>query len=178
MALGLQVQCGDMPGGSLSGLLGRSLYIGPEGIRLSSWSNACHMESMCGCSTAVFVPESVVVGSALTGGNPNLLQFCTLPDPQIWARYGIRSLGIVMPMGVLLSFTELSLKFHLPAWMQFWNLQLQHAARYPQLPLLKDDPIEELLSPGDLEKPLSTLYGALLGADSSNLESVMGCVAH
>lgn len=58
--------------------------------------------------------------------------------------------------------------------MEFRYLQLNHVARtqFPCPPLLKSDPIEELLIPGDLTKPLYTLYGALLGNDSPKLEKL------
>lgn len=56
--------------------------------------------------------------------------------------------------------------------MHVWYLQLQHAAsaQFTQLPLHQAEPLEELFSPGDLGKPLSTLYGACLGTDSPKLD--------
>lgn len=73
--------------------------------------------------------------------------------------------------GQLLSLHELTAKFGLPRWMGFRYIQLRHAARaqFPQTPLLQTDPIEDLLSPGDLIKPLSSLYNALLGRDSPKI---------
>lgn len=67
---------------------------------------------------------------------------------------------------------DLLIKYDLPHWMRFRYLQLRHAARaqFSRLPLLQADLIEELLAPGDLTKPLSTLCGALLGTDSPKLE--------
>lgn len=56
-----------------------------------------------------------------------------------------------------------SLFGHTDGWMRFCYLQLHNAVRsqFLQLPSLQTDPIEELLIPGDLGKPLLTLYGAL-----------------
>lgn len=65
-------------------------------------------------------------------------------------------------------------KFQLPQWMRFRYLQLRHVARaqFPQLPLLQADPIEDLVSPGDLDNTLWTLYIALLGTDSPKMEGL------
>lgn len=107
-------------------------------------------------------------------GNPRLKHFRMIPDPQVWARYGVTLLEHVMSGGQLLSLHELTAKFGLPRWMGFRYLQLGHAARaqFPQTPLLQTDPIEDLLSPGDLSKPLSSLYNALLGRDSPKINEL------
>lgn len=60
-------------------------------------------------------------------GNPALQHFRTIPDPQVWARYGIITLEHIMPRGELLSFQGLMTKFGLPQWMRFRYFQL----RYP-----------------------------------------------
>lgn len=77
-----------------------------------------------------------------------------------------------MPRGKLMPLSDMMTKFQLHQWMRFWYLQLKHAARaqFPQKPVLQADPIKELLTPGDLTKPLSTLYVVLLGKDSPKIE--------
>lgn len=76
-----------------------------------------------------------------------------------------------MPADTLLSFLLLS-QFGLPGWM--FRHQLQHAtnAQFPRSPVIKADSTEELLVPGDLRKPLSTLYGALLYRPPQDGETV------
>lgn len=79
-----------------------------------------------------------------------------------------------MPAGTLLGFPSLSQKFGLPGWMLFQYFQLRHAtnAQFPGSPVVKADPIEGLLESGDLRKPLSTLYGALLCTDLPRMEKL------
>lgn len=91
--------------------------------------------------------------------NPGLPHFHTIQDPQLWARYGVKTLGDIMPTGTLLSFSQLSQRFCLLGWMLFRYFQLCHSAgaQFPQSPTLKADPVEEILASGDLDKPLSTL---------------------
>lgn len=72
--------------------------------------------------------------------------------------------------GALLRFADLKAKYNLPNWMEFRYMQLATRAQFPWPVTLKVDPIEELLAPGDLTKPPSTLYGALLGNDSPKIE--------
>lgn len=69
-----------------------------------------------------------------------------------------------MPNGVLMSFALMSRTYGLPGWMFFRYAQLCHAARaqFPVPPHLQLDPLEDLLSSSDLEKPLSALYNTLL----------------
>lgn len=47
-------------------------------------------------------------------GNPTLPHLWTVPDPQVWARYGVRTLRDVMPEGRFLPFGALKTKFGLP----------------------------------------------------------------
>lgn len=62
--------------------------------------------------------------------------------------------------------------------IQILTTQACGKAQFPQKPLLQANPIEELLTPGDLTKPLSTLYSALLDKDSLPQDRVtMGNVA-
>lgn len=72
-----------------------------------------------------------------------------------------------MPTSNPLNFSQLSKRSCLLGWMLFHYFQLRHAAgaQFPRSPTLKADLIEELLAPVDLDKPLSTLYGALLCTD-------------
>lgn len=92
----------------------------------------------------------------------------------MWARYGIKILRDIMPTGTLLSYPRLSRVFRLPGWMFFRYAQLCHTVRaqFPTQPLLQLDPIMELLSQEDIEKPLSALYGTLLCTDSPKIESL------
>lgn len=92
----------------------------------------------------------------LLWGNPGLHHLHTIQDPQLWALYGIKTIGDVMPMGTLLSFSQLSQRFGLPGWMLFRYFQMRHSVRaqFPQSPTIKTDPIEDMLTPGDLDKPL------------------------
>lgn len=77
-----------------------------------------------------------------------------------------------MPEGLLLTYPQLTLAFHLAGWMYFRYAQLRHAARaqFSTQPLLQLDPVEELLSQEGLQKTLSALYGTLLIADSLKIE--------
>lgn len=105
-------------------------------------------------------------------GNPNLPHFRTIPDPQIWARHGIKTLRDIMPTGVLLSFAQLRRSYELPGWMYFRYIQLDHVAKvqFPNPPVLQFDPVEDLLSCSDLKKALSALYGTLLNTDSPKMD--------
>lgn len=87
-------------------------------------------------------------------GNPNLPHLRTIPDPQVWAKRGIRTLRDIMPAGVSLPYAQLSQKFQLPGSMLFRYFQLRHAVRaqFPSRPLLELDPVEAVLSQDDLKK--------------------------
>lgn len=80
-------------------------------------------------------------------GNPNVPHFSTIPDPHVWARFGIKTLRDIMPAGTLLTFTQLSKTHNLPGWMYFRYAQLHHAARaqFPEPPLLQIRPGGESL---------------------------------
>lgn len=105
-------------------------------------------------------------------GNPNLPHFRSIPDPPVWARFGIKTLRDIMPTGTLMSFSQLTRKYGLPGWMFFHYAQLRHAARaqFPTPPVLQLDPVENLLSCVDLKKPLLALYGILLPIDSLKMD--------
>lgn len=47
-------------------------------------------------------------------GNPNLPHIRTVPDPQIWARHGIKTLRDIITVGAILPFTTLQTKYQLP----------------------------------------------------------------
>lgn len=57
-------------------------------------------------------------GRWLSVGLCNLIiclpHFHSIPNPQLWARYGIKSLADIMPSGVLLPFSRLSKMFSPP----------------------------------------------------------------
>lgn len=61
-------------------------------------------------------------------GSPNLPHFRSIPDPQVWERFGIKTLSDIMPTGTLLSFSQLTRKYALPGWMLFRYAQLRYAA--------------------------------------------------
>lgn len=107
-------------------------------------------------------------------GEPSLPHFRMLPDPQLGARFGIKVLKDIMPAGELLSFRDLAIKYRLPGWMIFQYYQLRNAAKaqFPTVPSLKADAIEELLAQESLDKPLSTLYLALLRVDSPKMDAL------
>lgn len=109
-----------------------------------------------------------------SSGNPNLPHLCSIPDPQLWARYGIKTLRDVMEVGTLLSFAALSANFHLPGSITFRYFQMRHAirAQFTSPPNLKVDPIEELQAQESLSKPLSALYFYLLSADSPRMTTL------
>lgn len=79
-------------------------------------------------------------------GNPNLSHFQTIPDPQVWARFGIKTLRDIMPTGSLMSFAQMARTYELPGWMFFRYAQLRHAVRaqFPVPPLLQLDPVKDL----------------------------------
>lgn len=73
-----------------------------------------------------------------------------------------------MPMCTLLTFPQLSQVFRLPGWMFFHYIQLSHVAKaqFSTRPLLQMDPVEEPLSQGAPDQPVSALYRTLLITDS------------
>lgn len=81
-------------------------------------------------------------------GNPALLHFRTIPDPQLWARYGIKLLKDIVSAGALVPFQDLVGRRGLPAGMLFHYYQLQHVfrAQFPTPPDFEADVVEELLA--------------------------------
>lgn len=94
--------------------------------------------------------------------NPSLAYFRLTPNPQVRARYSIKSLRDIM-----LTYTQLCRVF-------FRYIQLHHAARaqFPSRPLLQLDSVEMVLSQEGLRKLLSALYGTLLRTDSLKIEKL------
>lgn len=131
--------------------------LGPAFITWRIWKAAMRRFSISG----------QMLPAQLLWGNPGLPHLRTMQDPQLWARYGVRTIRDIMPTCTLLSFSQLSQRFDLPDWMLFRYFQLRHAvgAQFPLSPTVKADPIEEMLTPGDLDKLLSLLYDALLCTD-------------
>lgn len=107
-------------------------------------------------------------------GNPSLHHLRTVPDPQLWARYGIKLLKDVLQQGSILPFKTLMDRFSLPVWMQFRYYQLSHAikAQFPLIPNLTMDPVEELLAQEFLDKIMSTLYFTLIHKESPKMEAL------
>lgn len=152
-----------MPGGELLGLPCWAPQLSIQGSR-GIWDNTgTNQGNMVGVDRCP-VPDQWSPAQPLWG-NPTLSRLRSISDPQLWARFGITTLDHIMPQG-------LKVKYNLPTWMAFRYLQLKHAtgAQFPRPITLKADPIEELLAPGDLTKPLSTLYSALLGNESPKIE--------
>lgn len=91
-------------------------------------------------------------------GNASLPHLRTVPDPQVWARHGVRTLRDVMPGGRLLPFGGLRHKFGLPHWMCFRYLQLRHAlrAQFPDPIKVKPHSIERLLTSRIIDITLSS----------------------
>lgn len=133
----------------------------------------------CGCELRLDVGSSQVERWSPPvqplWGKPNLSHFRTILDPQVWARFGIKTLREIMSEGALLTFSQLSRLHDLPGWMYFCYAQLRHAARaqFPEPPLLQLDPVEDLLSCSGLEKPLSALYGTLLTIDYPKMDKLL-----
>lgn len=54
--------------------------------------------------------------------------------------------------------------------VQYFQLQHAAGAQFPLTPVLKAEPIEDHLAPGDLDNPLSTRYSTLLCTDIARME--------
>lgn len=104
-------------------------------------------------------------------GNPKLPHFQSIPDPQVWARYEIRTIRHIFKDDRLMSFTELKGKYHLPSWMFFRYVQLSHAARaqFPNGIVIATHSVESLLTVTDIDRILSSIYIRLTCKDTSTL---------
>lgn len=102
-------------------------------------------------------------------GNPELAHLRSVPDPQIWARYGVKTLRDIMPQGHLLPFNELKNRFLLSLCMYFRFMQLRHAicAQFPDPITLASHSVEQLLTACKIEKTLSSIYLRLTCAGST-----------
>lgn len=60
-------------------------------------------------------------------GNPRLPHFRSIPDPIVWARYGVTALRDIMSQGQLITFDALKRNRDLPNHMFFRFIQLRHA---------------------------------------------------
>lgn len=105
-------------------------------------------------------------------GNPELPRLRTVPDPQIWARYRVKTLRDIMPGGRFLPFSELKSTFSLPPWMFFQFMQLQHATRaqFPELVTLSPHSVEQLLTACNIDRTLSSIYFRLTCAGSNGVD--------
>lgn len=91
-------------------------------------------------------------------GNPLMSHLGTVPDPQLWPRYGVRTLRDIMPEGRLLSFGELKGRFVLPPWMYFRFLQLRHGirAQFPGPITVEPHSVERFLTTRIIDRMLSS----------------------
>lgn len=87
-------------------------------------------------------------------GNPRLPHLCSIPDPSMWARFGITKIQHVMPEGSLLPYNTLKALFHLPSRMFFRYLQLRHAihSQFPQVPNFTFHIVESFLTSSHVDK--------------------------
>lgn len=96
----------------------------------------------------------------LLWSNPQLPHFHSIPDPVLWARYGIMFLSDI----VSLTFDDLKKRRNLPNRMLFRYFQLQHDFRdqFSHPLLLEISDVESLLRSADGDKHLSALYSFTL----------------
>lgn len=67
-------------------------------------------------------------------GNPNLPHFRSMPDPQVWARFGIKTLRDIMPTGILLTFSQLGIMLYLDGCFSFMpNFVMQLGTKFLHL---------------------------------------------
>lgn len=89
-----------------------------------------------------------------------LTQFFSYPDPIVWTRCGIKTVGSVVGNGVLWTFDGLKHKFRLLNLHLFRYLQFRHAL-YAQFGSTGLCDLESLLREKHLVKALSTIYKQL-----------------
>lgn len=84
----------------------------------------------------------------------------SVPDPVIWARFGITTLKHIFKDGSLLSFDHLKQDFDLPNNMFFRYLQLRHAVRaqFAHPVVLESHSVESFLVSKNADRILSSLY--------------------
>lgn len=93
-------------------------------------------------------------------GNPHQPHLSSIPDPSVWANFGIKKLQHIMPDGRLLTFYALKLTFALPSWMFFQYLQLRHAiqTQFPTAFTVSSHTVEHFLIYSHANRLLSSLY--------------------
>lgn len=97
--------------------------------------------------------------------NPNLPNFNTLPEPQVWAKYKITLISQVVENHSLWSLNYLYAPYNVPASYSFRDFQLFHAfgCQFPNASLrLNQSDWENFLWMECLEKPTLVLNNKLL----------------
>lgn len=110
--------------------------------------------------TAAVKADNTVSPHTPLWGNPKLSHFRSVPDPSVWARFGVVKLQQIMPNGVIHCFRELKETFQLPSWMLFCYLQLKHAsqAQFPTPISVIQHVVERFLISRGVDRVLSSLY--------------------
>lgn len=113
-------------------------------------------------------------------GNPRLSHFRSIPDPVIWARYGIVTLGDIVSQGQLITFDDLKSRKDLPNQMFFRFLQLRHAFRsqFPNPITLWMSDLEAELRAPEGTKLLSFIYNKLALLDTSRVSQLLTTWQH
>lgn len=96
--------------------------------------------------------------------NDHLPELSTVPDPQLWAAYGIIYLSHVLTGTGPISFQSLKERFSLPNQLLFRYLQLRHAHRAQMASTtigLETPPVLDILLRVDPTKLISNLYYVL-----------------
>lgn len=93
-------------------------------------------------------------------GNHGLPHLRSVPDPNVWDRFGILNIEHIMPEGHLLSYNVLKTTFHLTLWMFFRYLQLCHpvSSQFPNIPTVTSHTVELFLTSSNADRILSSLY--------------------
>lgn len=107
-------------------------------------------------------------------GNPRLPHFHSIPDPVVWARYGVITLGDIVAQGQLITFDALKSEKDLPNHMFFRFLQVRHAFRsqFPGPLTLEETPIEKVLKNQEGGRTLSVVYNLLVTQDTSKVSQL------
>lgn len=110
----------------------------------------------------------------LLWGIPRLPHFCSIPDPIIWARYGIMTLEDIVSQGQLITFDAIKWDRGLPNQMFFRYIQLRHAFRsqFPSPVSLEMSEVEDTLRSPDGVRTLSILYHKLAVLDTSKVSQL------
>lgn len=92
-----------------------------------------------------------------------------IPDPSVWARFGVTKIQHVIPNGKLLPYDTLKTTFQFPSWMFFRFLQLRHAiqSQFPQIPTVASHIIESYLMSRHADRILSSLYLRISSRDTN-----------